>query len=66
MIRSDLENIGVRLTVRALDFATLIGDITAEARNFDGALLTFDSDLQLNLRDVFHSAALAGPSDSGA
>ena len=39
----------------------MIGDITGEAKNFDGAFLVFETDVALNLRDAFHSDALGGP-----
>jgi peptide/nickel transport system substrate-binding protein len=66
MVRADLARIGVRVVARPVDFATLIGDITSNERNFDGAFLNFETDLQLNLRDAFHSAALGGPYQSAS
>jgi peptide/nickel transport system substrate-binding protein len=61
LIRSDLEKVGVRLVPRALDQATLTGDLTSNERNFEAALTGFQNDPRLNFRDMFHSAALRGP-----
>lgn len=61
MIRSDLERVGVRLEVTQLEFGTLIGHITSPDRDFDAALLGWESDFRINLRDTFHSGALQGP-----
>jgi peptide/nickel transport system substrate-binding protein len=66
LVRADLARIGVRLVTRAVDFATLIDDISSPQRNFDGAFLAFETDLQLNLNDAFHSAALGGPYQSAS
>ena len=66
MVRSDLERIGVRIVPRPVDGATLIDDITGEARNFDGAFLNFETDLQLNLNDAFHGDAFAGPTQTAS
>lgn len=66
MVRADLARIGVRLVPRPVDFATLIQDISSSERNFDGAFLVFETDIQLNLKDAFHSAALGGPYQSAS
>jgi peptide/nickel transport system substrate-binding protein len=66
MVRSDLARIGVRIIPRPVDGATLIGDITGAERNFDGAFLTFETDLQLNLSDAFHGSVVTGPTQTAS
>jgi peptide/nickel transport system substrate-binding protein len=61
LIRADLQNVGVKVKVRLIDNATLLEDITSSSRNFDAALMAWQNDVRLNFRDMFHSAALAGP-----
>ncbi len=66
MVRADLARMGVRIVPRPVDFATLIDDISSVQRNFEGAFLVFETDLQLNLKDAFHSDALGGPYQSAS
>jgi peptide/nickel transport system substrate-binding protein len=66
MVRAELARIGVRILPRPVDGATLIGDITSAERNFDGAFLVFETDLELNLSDAFHSKGLGGPMNSSS
>jgi peptide/nickel transport system substrate-binding protein len=61
MIRSNLADVGVRLTTRPVDFSTLIQDVTSPRRNFQAVLMGWESDFRINLRDLFHSAAMSGP-----
>jgi peptide/nickel transport system substrate-binding protein len=61
LIRHELALIGVRVEVRPLDISALVQDFTGPDRNFDAVLMAWSSGLRLNLRDNFHSAALAGP-----
>jgi peptide/nickel transport system substrate-binding protein len=61
MVRADIERVGVRATVKPLDLATLSEQMTSRDRAFDAALMGWENDLRLNFRDMFHSAALAGP-----
>ncbi|HSJ09787.1 MAG TPA: ABC transporter substrate-binding protein [Longimicrobiales bacterium] len=61
MIRSNLAAIGVTVTTRPVDFAALIGDLTGAARNFQAALIGWEADFRLNLRDTYHSSALGTP-----
>jgi peptide/nickel transport system substrate-binding protein len=56
MIRSNLAAVGVRVVTRAVDGATMLGDVTGHQRNFQGVILAWNSALRLNLRDIFHSA----------
>jgi peptide/nickel transport system substrate-binding protein len=57
LIRADLAAVGVRMTTRPTDGATLVGTITGTARDFDAVLIAWESDFRLNLRDIFHSDA---------
>lgn len=66
MIRADLARVGVQIQVRAVDFATLVEDISSPSRSFDSAVLAFETDFKLNLRDAFHSDALSGPFQSAS
>jgi peptide/nickel transport system substrate-binding protein len=66
MVRSDLARVGVRIIPRAVDFATMIQHISGPEKNFDGAFLQFETELQLNLNDAFHSSALGGPFQSAS
>jgi peptide/nickel transport system substrate-binding protein len=61
MVRSNLAEIGVRVTTRPLDFNVLIQDLTGSQRNFQGVIMAWESDFRINLRDTFHSATLSGP-----
>lgn len=61
VIQSDLANVGVDLTIQSLEFGTLVGRITGAERDFDAVLLGLDADLRLDLRSLFHSAAMEGP-----
>jgi peptide/nickel transport system substrate-binding protein len=66
MIRADLAAIGVTVRPRPVDFATLVDDISSPERNFDAALLAFETEFRLNLSDSFHSEALGGPFQSAS
>lgn len=66
MVRADLAKVGVTVNVRPVDFPTLIEDVSSPQRNFDAAVLALDSELKVNLREVFHSAALDGPFQSAS
>ncbi len=60
MIQADLANVGVSMSVRPVEFTTLIGQISSPARDFDAVLMAWDADFRINLRDTFHSAAING------
>jgi peptide/nickel transport system substrate-binding protein len=60
MIRANLAAVGVRVTTRPVDMATLIQDFTGPARNFQAVILGWESDFRINLRDTFHSDAYDG------
>ncbi|MGH7554251.1 MAG: ABC transporter substrate-binding protein [Longimicrobiales bacterium] len=61
MIQADLARIGVRVSVRAVEWSTLVGDISSAARNFDAVLMGWESDFRVDVRDLFHSRLLDGP-----
>lgn len=61
VIQADLARAGVRLELRALEFATLVQTITGPDRSFDAVLLSLDADPRLDLRSLFHSDAMANP-----
>ena len=61
MVQADLADAGVRLRIRALDFATLVQTITSAERDFDAVLLALDADIRLDVASLFHSRALSGP-----
>jgi peptide/nickel transport system substrate-binding protein len=61
VVQADLARVGVRVQLRALEFATLIQTITGPSRDFDAVLLALDADPRLDLRSLFHSDALDGP-----
>jgi peptide/nickel transport system substrate-binding protein len=60
MIRSDLAQVGVRVTTRQLESNTLIQDLISPSRNFQAAIMGWESDLRVNLRDTFHSGSYDG------
>jgi peptide/nickel transport system substrate-binding protein len=66
MIQADLAGIGVGISLQPVDFATLVDDISSPERRFDAALLAFETELKVNLRDAFHSEALHGPLQSAS
>jgi peptide/nickel transport system substrate-binding protein len=60
MIRAQLGAVGVGVSTRPVDMATLIQDITSPERNFQAVIMGWRSDFRINLRDTFHSAAQGG------
>jgi peptide/nickel transport system substrate-binding protein len=66
MIQSDLRRIGVAMSLRPIDFASLVQDVSDSRRNFDAFLMAFETDIRLDLRDAFHSAARGGPFQSAS
>jgi peptide/nickel transport system substrate-binding protein len=61
MIRAQFAEVRVQMTVRQVDFGALLGDLTSPERNFDAALMGWESDFKLSMRDLFHSSAMNGP-----
>ncbi|MGQ0813441.1 MAG: ABC transporter substrate-binding protein [Gemmatimonadota bacterium] len=66
MVRSALADIGVKIVPRAIDFAVMIENISKVPRKFDGAFLTFTTDLKIGFTDAFHSKAIDGPFQSAS
>jgi peptide/nickel transport system substrate-binding protein len=60
MIRSQLAEVGVRVTTQPTDGAVLFQDITGARRNFQAVIMGWESDFRVNLRDAFHSDAYDG------
>jgi peptide/nickel transport system substrate-binding protein len=60
MVQADLAAIGVTMNIRPTEWLTLIGDISREPRNFDAVLMGWNADHRINIRDLFHTAALGG------
>jgi peptide/nickel transport system substrate-binding protein len=46
------------MTVRPVEFATLLDDIQSPQRRFDAVLLALQVPIRLDLRDQFHSASI--------
>lgn len=61
LIQAQLAAAGVRLNVRATEFQTMVAGMTNPERRFDAVLMGWESDVQLRLRDLFHSSAIDGP-----
>lgn len=61
VVRGDLADVGVRMTTRPLEAATLFADITGAEKRFDAVLLTLAADFRMDLRDTFHSRAVGQP-----
>lgn len=60
MIQADLAEVGVRVTPRPIDWNTLVGHVSSPARDFDAALMGWEADFLVDVRDMFHSDALGG------
>lgn len=58
---ADLREVGIALELRPTEQNTLIGDVTSPQRAFDGFLYGWESDLRLDVRDLYHSAEIDGP-----
>jgi peptide/nickel transport system substrate-binding protein len=59
MVQADLATVGVRITPRPVEFATLIGqDLAPDRRDFGGVVMGMESDLSPDLRSLFHSAEI--------
>lgn len=61
LVQANLSAIGVRTRLRPLDFNVLVRDLTTPDRNFDAVIIGWESDIRLNVRDLFHTDAMAGP-----
>ena len=61
IVRADLQEVGIRMVPRPLEFSTLLAQVTTPGRNFDGVIMGYENDFKLVLHDMFHSRALANP-----
>ena len=60
IMRVQLREVGVDLRPRIVEFATLMGRITSRQRDFEGVLVSWESEFRLDERDQFHSEAVDG------
>ncbi len=61
IMQAQLREIGVEIRPRVAEFATYIGAITSPERDFEGALVSFETEFRLDERDLFHSEGVDGP-----
>lgn len=61
LIQRDLGAVGVRVVPRALEFGALVERIASPDKRFQAVFIALESDLRLDLRDLFHSARIGGP-----
>lgn len=61
LIQKDLGEIGVRVVPRAVEFGALVDRISSPEKTFQAVLIALESDLVLDLRDLFHSGRVGGP-----
>ena len=66
MIRADLASLGVDMRVSALEWNTLTEAVMSPERDFDAALLAWETDFKVALRDLFHSETMSGPFQSAS
>ena len=56
MVQADLADVGLRVTPRPVEFATLVGqDLAPGTRDFDAVVMGMATDLRIDLRSLFHS-----------
>jgi peptide/nickel transport system substrate-binding protein len=60
IMRVQLGDVGVDLRPRVLEFGALMGRITSPQRDFEGVLVSWESEFRLDERDLFHSDAVDG------
>jgi len=60
IMRVQLRDVGVDLRPRVLEFGALMGRITSPPRDFEGVLVSWESEFRLDERDLFHSEAVDG------
>jgi peptide/nickel transport system substrate-binding protein len=65
-VRADLAAVGVDVSPRPVELTTLFADVTSQDRRFDMALLGWNADFRIDLRDLFHSEAVGGPYQFGS
>jgi peptide/nickel transport system substrate-binding protein len=60
IMQAQLREVGVDLRPRVVDGAALFERVTSVERDFEGVLLSFESEFRLDERDLFHSEAVEG------
>lgn len=61
VIRADLAEVGIRITVQPRDGATIQQAVVSPERDFDAFLFGWATDYRLDLRGLYHSAEIDGP-----
>jgi peptide/nickel transport system substrate-binding protein len=62
IMQAQLLEVGVEVVPRAVEWATLLGQLfDPSTRNFDGVVLSWATDFRLDETELFHSAAIEGP-----
>jgi peptide/nickel transport system substrate-binding protein len=61
VIDANLEELGVNLEQRSVDYNAMIQRVISPQRDFDAFITAFENDFRINLRDLFHSGAGQGP-----
>ena len=59
-MQAQLREIGVDFRPRAVEVNTLIELVTSPAREFEGVILSFETEFRLDERDLFHSEGVDG------
>ncbi len=54
MIQAQLAEVGVSVSPRVREWASMVGDLTGQGREFDAAILSFQPDLVVDARDLWH------------
>lgn len=60
IMQAQLREIGVDLQPRAMEVNALIQAITSPTRDFQGAMIAFETEFRMDERDLFHSEAEEG------
>ena len=61
IIDADLEELGIRLEQRSVDYNAMIQRVISPARDFDAFITSFENEFRIDLHDLFHSGADRGP-----
>jgi peptide/nickel transport system substrate-binding protein len=61
IIRVQWEELGIELQPTMLEMEAYLGVITSPERDFEGALVTFETGFRIDDRDLFHSEVVDGP-----
>lgn len=61
ILQAQLREVGVELRLRIMEFAAYLQAITSPERDFQAALVAFETEFRLDERDLFHSSAAREP-----